>query len=195
MAVVDARANLQTDGSSDARGRAGGHVRRRITSGSARWAVATQSLMMLACVGLFVFFLLQDLEPPYSIALLGLLGVLAATRLLAVANLSFTFGDAGLEIYTSVQHHWLAWGDVSAISEVEIRRQNILSMLLGGARPFRVLRVHRRLRPPITVRASRGIEIADLAVMRTIAERNGTEWLVSDEFAALAVERGVWARR
>lgn len=170
------------------------HVRRRFTSGSARWTVATQSLMMLAFVGLFVFFLVQDLEPPYSSALVALLGVLAFTRAMAVWNLAFVVSDAGLEIYTSVQHHWLGWREVTAISEVEIRRQNALSMLLGGRRPFRVLRIHRKLRPPITVRASRGIQGDDLETLRTLALRNGAEWLVGDEFATHTRERGIWAR-
>jgi len=169
------------------------HVRRRITSGSARWAVATQSLMTLAFLGLFVFFLAQDLEPPYSTALVGLLGVFAVTRVVAVWNLAIVFSDAGLEIYTSVQHHWFGWRSVSAISESEITRQHLLSMLLSGRHPLRVLRVHRRLRPPITVRASRGIQPHDLEILRTLALRNGIEWMVGEDFATQARERGIWA--
>jgi hypothetical protein len=68
-------------------------------------------------------------------------------------------------------------------------------MLLSGSRPFRVLRIHRRLRPPITVRASRGIGAADLEILRTLALRNGVEWLVGEDFATHARERGVWAWR
>lgn len=189
MAVIEARANTS------ARRYGPTHVRERVTSGSARWAVATQSVIVLALLGLFVYFLIQDLEPPYSTALVALLGVFAFTRLMAVWNLAFTYSDAGLEIFTSVQHHWLGWRSVTMISEVEIRRQNVLSMLLSGTQPFRVLRIHRVRRPPITVRATRGIQRTDLDALRTIALRNGVEWVVSDEFATLARERGVWAWR
>ena len=189
MAVIEARTNTS------ARRYGPTHVRERVTSGSARRAVATQSVIVLALLGLVVYFLIQDLEPPYSTALAALLGVFAFTRLMAVWNLAFTYSDAGLEIFTSVQHHWLGWRSVTMISEVEIRRQNVLSMLLSGTQPFRVLRIHRVRRPPITVRATRGIQHADLDALRTIALRNGVEWFVSDEFASLARERGVWAWR
>ncbi len=189
MTVIDARANTS------ARRYGPTHVRERVTSGPARWAVATQSAMMLSFVGLFVFFLVQDIEAPYSSALVALLGVLAVTRVLAVWNLAFVFSDAGLEIYTSVQHHWLGWREVTAICEWEIRRQNALSMLLGGRHPFRVLRVHRKVRPPITIRASRGIDEHDLEILRTLALRNGVEWIVGEDFAARTRERGVWAWR
>jgi len=195
MAVVETRVGDPAHAQGHALVRDPAHVRRRLTSGSARWAVATQSVIVLALLGLFVFFLLQDLEPPYSTALVALFGVFAFTRLMAVWNLSFVYSDAGLEIFTSVQHHWLGWRSVTMISEVEIRRQNIFSMLLSGAHPFRVLRIHRARRPSITVRASRGIDRADLDVLRAIAQRNGVEWVVSDEFVTLARERGLWARR
>lgn len=188
MAVIEART------STSARRYGPTHVRERLTSGSARWAVATQSVIVLALLGVFVFFLIQDLQPPYSTALVALFAVFAFTRAMAVWNLSFVYSDAGLEIFTSVQHHWLPWRSVTMISEVEIRRQNILSMLLSGTQPFRVLRIHRARRPPITVRATRGIRPADVDALHTIALRNGVEWAVSDEFVTLARERGLWAR-
>lgn len=189
MALVDARAD------SGGPVRPLGHVRRRVSSGSARWAVASQSLLVLPVLGLFVFLLVQDLEPPYSTGLVALLGVFAVTRLVAVWNLAFVFSDAGLEIYTSVQHHWLGWKSVTAICDAAVRRQNFLSMLLSGPKPFRVLRVYRARRPPITVRASRGIGRDDLEMLRTLALRNGVEWMVSDDFLAHSRERGIWARR
>ncbi len=193
MAVVEARMGVG-QGIGQGHSTAGRqHIRRRITSGSARWAVASQSLIMLAFVGLFVFFFVQDVEAPYSSALVALLGVFAVTRIIAVWNLSFSFSDAGLEIYTSVQHHWLGWRDVTAISDVEIRRQNALSMLLSGSRPFRVLRIHRKLRPPITVRATRGIDTEELEVLHALALRNGVEWMLADDFETHARERGVWS--
>lgn len=83
MALVDARAD------SSGRVRPLGHVRRRVTSGSARWAVASQSLILLPFLGLFVFLFVQDLELPYSTGLVALLGVFAITRLVAVWNLAF----------------------------------------------------------------------------------------------------------
>lgn len=190
MALVDARA-----GTAPIEGPSYQHVRRRLTSGSARWAVASQSIIVVSLLALFVFFLNQDLPQPYAAGLVALLAVFAFTRVMAVWNLSFVFSDAGLEIYTSVQHHWLGWRDVTAISEWEIRRQNLPTMLLAGRRPFRVLRVHRRRRPPITVRASRGIAPDDLATLRRLALRNGVEWIVGDDFTKHAREQGVFALR
>lgn len=170
-----------------------GHVRRRVTSRSERSAMATHAIMVLAVLGLFCFLLAQDLESPYSEALAGLWGVLAASRFLAWWTFGFVYSDAGLLISTSMRTYWLAWSSVTAISEAEISRQSLPSLVLGGGHPVRVLRIHRRFRGPIRVRATRGIDARDLAALRTIALRNGTKWQVGNDFGVRARERGIWA--
>ncbi|MCJ7671208.1 MAG: hypothetical protein MUP67_04065 [Acidimicrobiia bacterium] len=168
-------------------------VRRRVTSGSQRWAVVTQSVIMLVVLGLFCFLLAQDLESPYSEALAALWGVFAFSRIVNCWRFGLVYSDAGLLVYTSLRCHWLPWGSVTEVSESEIQRQNLPSLLLGGRQPVRVLRIHRRYRWPILARSTRGISERDLDAMRTIALRNGTTWNVGDDFEHRSRERGIWS--
>jgi len=167
-------------------------VRRRVTSGSQRWAVVTQSVIVLAVLGLFCFLLAQDLESPYSTALAALWGVFAFYRIVNCWRFGLVYSDAGLLVYTSLRCHWLPWGSVTEVSEAEIERQNLPSLLLGGRHLVRVLRIHRRFRWPILARATRGIDERDLEAMRRMALRNGTRWSVGDDFERRARERGIW---
>ena len=158
--------------------------RRRVTSRSERLSVAFQAILVLGLLGVLCFFMAQDLEAPIPEALAAAWLGLAVFRVVACWKFGFVFSEDGVVISGSIMRHSLSWSDVMAISEAQVQRRNLASLMLSGSGAIWVLRVHRRTWWSIRVRATRGIGESDLAALRVITVRHGARWRVAPDFAA-----------